>query len=98
MSCTASQHAGVITIQQPSITESDESAWYDYYADQLDAYKGGVLAPTDQYPKAAHKAHQRAKADWDSKVGDARLRTLLVTGAAVVGILALLVITAPRGK
>ncbi|MFN0158918.1 MAG: hypothetical protein ACKVRP_12710 [Bacteroidota bacterium] len=98
MSCSASQHAGVTTIKQPPITENNESAWLSYYQDQFDAYKGKVSPPEDQYPKAAHKAYQLAQEDWDSKFGDARLKTILVTGAVVVGLLVVLVVAAPAGK
>ncbi len=98
MSCSASQHAGVTTIKQPLITENDESEWFSYYEDQFDAYKGKVSPPEDQHPQAAHKAYQLAKDDWDSKAGDARLTTILVTGSVVVGLLGLLVLTAPKGK
>jgi hypothetical protein len=83
MSCTASQHAGVTTIGQPPITENNESAWFSYYRDQFDAYEGNVSPVDTQYPRAAHRAHQLAKKDRDSRELNALFATVGIVGLGI---------------
>ena len=86
-SCSASQHAGVANIQEPPLTDSDESHWFLYYQDQLDALSGNVLAPDSRYPNSARTGYGRAKDEWNKQADHARGRTMLVyiSGGLVVG-------------
>jgi len=85
MSCTASDHAGVTTVDRPPLTENNESAWFSYYQDQFDASEGKVPPPDAQYPQAAHKAYQLAKQDRDHKEVNAFWGTVGLTGLAITG-------------
>ena len=87
VSCSASQHAGVTTINEPPLVEDKLSTWLLYYQDQFDANEGNVIPPSNQYPQSAVRAYQRAKMNWDDKVQDAKSKTVdayIVLGVVVV--------------
>jgi len=78
ISCTASQHAGLINVKEPPLSENDQSAWFLYYQDQFDALKGTVMPPGDQYPEPAHQGYKQAKDEWNKKVSQAKGRSALL--------------------
>ena len=78
ISCSASQHAGVTTIKEPSLSENDQNIWFSYYQDQFDALEGNVMPPGEQYPKSAHQGYEQAKDEWNKKVSRAKGRTTLL--------------------
>jgi len=94
VSCTASRHAGVASIQRPALTETDENTWFTYWQDQLDAFEGRVLAPPLEYPAVAKSAYQRAVQEWNMKVADAQTNTILVwtAGSLAASVILLLVV------
>jgi hypothetical protein len=87
VSCSASQHAGVTTITEPSPLEDNVVIWFQYYQDQFDANEGNVVPPTTQYPQSALRGYQQARMDWDGKIRDAKSETaLLYIGAGVTAL------------
>lgn len=88
-SCTASQHAGIVTINQPAASETDEAKWFAYYEDQLDGYGGDIEQPGPDAPEPARRGYERARNDWESRDGNAKLRTFLmcVPVGVVLGVL-----------
>ena len=95
ISCTASQHAGVTTIIEPPLSENNQSAWFLYYQDQFDAFKGNVMSPSNQYPEPAHQGYEQAKDEWNKKVSQAKGKTtlLFICGGVGVGVGALFVLS-----
>ena len=89
--CSPSTHAGVTTVPQPEVSDSDVNRWLAFYRDQFDAFKGSVLPPTDSHPEAAKQAYQRAAAEWADKVNRAQTNTYLL--GAGIGLAAVLLIT-----
>ena len=90
--CAASRHPGQTSITKPATAERSEAAWYAYWEDQFDGYKGNVIAPGPEYPEAARQAYQRAKTNWDRKVSSAYTRSVLLgfgIGGAILGIVTL---------
>ncbi len=77
LSCSAAQHAGIVTVSEPPFSEDNESRWFSYYEDQFDAKEGNVEAPPAKYPAARH-AYIRAKEEWDAKVQKATTKTAVV--------------------
>ena len=89
VSCIASQHVGVTTIQQPMFSEENESVWFQYYQDQFDTKEGNVVLPSEGYPQAAVQAYQRARTAWENKVQEAQRKTIalyVIAGIACFGI------------
>ena len=78
----------------PDKTSHDEPAWFNYYQDQLDAYKGAaVYAPDDSYSKEAKEGFQRAMLDWENKKDKAPTKSD-IDGAGIgcgIGLIALLI-------
>lgn len=79
VSCTASQHAGILKVTRPALTETDEAIWYAYYEDQFDGYDGKVVSPGAEYPEAARRGYERAMHDWDGKNANALVNTFLIS-------------------
>lgn len=79
MSCSASNHIGITTIDEPPISETAISVWAAYYYDQLDAFEGAVAPPDPKYPDAAKKGYTEALGAWNEQVKYARGRTTLLT-------------------
>lgn len=74
MSCTASTHLGVVTVEKPPMTEMNLERWFLYYQDQFDAFKGKVQMPTDAFPPQALKGYEKAEKEWNEKVSNAHLK------------------------
>jgi len=87
--CSASEHAGKTTIQQPVMAETNENTWFSYWEDQFDALEGRVIAPSLDYPKEAKSAYARAQQEWSMKESDASSKTTLVwiVGCSAAGVL-----------
>lgn len=100
VSCTASKHAGITTVNEPPITENNESAWFLYYEDQFDAKEGNVAAPSTQYPESAIRAHQRAMTNWKRKVQIAKERTIIayIGGGVIIGVIIKNILDPPIGN
>jgi len=97
MSCSASEHAGVSYKRRPALTESNETVWFEYWQDQLDANRGKVIAPPMEYPAVAKSAYQRAVQDWNMKADEAETKTYIAYIAGSVGVIVLVaVMTIPR--
>lgn len=92
--CAASMHAGVTTVPKPSMTETSEAVWLNYWQDQFDGYQGNVVAPqSDKYPQAAVDAYQRAKMEWDRKVETAATNSqILIYGGSIVATLIIVLV------
>lgn len=86
ISCTASQHAGILMVRQPDATETDEAKWFAYYEDQFDGNGGGVEPPGPDAPEPARRGYERAKRDWEAKDANATLKTLLISIPIGIGI------------
>jgi hypothetical protein len=86
VSCSASRHAGVTTIKEPSLSEGNETIWLRYYDDQFDANEGNVLFPSSLHPQCAVDSYKSAKKNWDKKVIEAkRKEKLAYAGATIAG-------------
>lgn len=93
----AGTHPGVTVVPSPAATEQDANKWFAYYQDQVDAYKGVVLPPSDQSPTAAKQGYQRAVVYWGDKVNSAKSKSLLAWIGVLV-IVPLLIIGAAGGS
>ena len=85
MSCSASEHAGVSYKRRPTLTEANETVWFEYWQDQLDANRGKVIAPPLEYPAVAKSAYERAVQDWNMKVNEAQTQTNIAWVVAGLG-------------
>ena len=93
VSCSASQHARVTTINEPPLAEDNETSWSLYYQYQFDANEGKVMPPSVQYPLSAVRAYQREKVNWDNKVQEAKQKNLIAyIGAGMAGVVGVILI------
>jgi hypothetical protein len=90
MSCSASEHASVSYKHRPPLTETNETTWFSYWEDQLDANRGRVISPPMEYPPVAHSAYERAVQDWNMKANEAQTKTYIAWTAAGIGATVLL--------
>lgn len=91
-SCSASKHAGVTLVKEPSVGEVSEEKWIVYWQDQFDAKSGNVNPPYDEFPDVARRAYQKAKIEWDNRTTEARMNTLILVGCVIPAIPLLLVL------
>lgn len=77
ISCSASTHSGVVSVERPATTEMNAEHWFLYYQDQFDAFKGKVNIPTDAFPPQAFKGYEKAEKEWNEKVSSARIKNTL---------------------
>lgn len=68
VSCSASTHPGVFTVEEPTTSEQDVHKWFLFYQDQFDARNGEVARPSVGYPLQAIEGYDKAEKDWKEKV------------------------------
>ena len=78
-------HAGVTLVAAPAPTEQDAGKWYAYYADQLDAYVGSVVAPSSASPEPQRQGYQRASSEYTSKLTRSTMINAVIWGVIVAG-------------
>ena len=95
-SCSASNHAGEVLVDEPSMNETNAEKWLAYWRDQLDAFKGDVNRPTaEKYPAIAIETYHEAREEYRRKEKDAQISSTLVAvgfGIIFVGLVVALAV------
>jgi hypothetical protein len=79
------QGTKISSVVKPSLSNTDQTAWMNYWTDQFRAYGTSVLPPDNSYNETARQSYQNVATTFSTNVHKATVkRSLVISGIAIL--------------